>query len=71
MRRAQGYEGTDRKVRGDLLQRLREASTSLPRHELERVDPDAARVDRLLDGLISEGFVEPLPRDPDRFRLTR
>lgn len=70
-RKGQGYEGTDRKVRGDLLQRLREASTSLPRHELERVDPDAARVDRLLDGLISEGFVEPLPSDPDRFRLTR
>ena len=66
-RRGQRYEGTDRKVRGDLLQLLRDAPGPLTREALGGVDPDPQRVDRLLDALVSEGFIEPLPSS--RFRL--
>ncbi len=66
-RRGQGYEGTDRKVRGDLLQLLRDAPKPLSRSDFDVVDPDPRRVDRLLDALVAEGFVEPLSRG--RYRL--
>jgi len=66
-RRGQGYEGTDRKVRGDLLQLLRDAPKPLSRSDFDVVDPDPQRVDRLLDALVAEGFVEPLSRG--RYRL--
>ena len=66
-RRAQGYEGTDRKVRGDLLQVLRESSRPLARTAFAAVDPDPARVDRALAGLIEDGLVEPT--GSDRFQL--
>ena len=71
VRRGQGYEGTDRKVRGDILQRLRDAPNSLPRQEFDDIDPAEGRIDRLLHALITEGFVEPLPNNGNRFRLTR
>lgn len=61
-RRGQGYEGTDRKLRGDILQLLRDAPKPLSRAALESLDPDPNRVDRLLDSLIVDGMVEPLPR---------
>ena len=67
VRRTQGYEGTDRKVRGDLLQLLRESTKALSRKDFRDVDPDPARIDRLLDVLVAEGLIEPLPRS--RFRL--
>ena len=66
-RRGQRYEGTDRKVRGDLLQLLRESEQPLQRAALEVVDPDPLRIDRLLDALISDGLVEPLAKG--RYRL--
>jgi A/G-specific adenine glycosylase len=66
-RRGQAYEGTDRKVRGDLLQLLRDARGPLQRRAFDEVDPDPLRIDRLLDALVAEGFVEPLARG--RFRL--
>lgn len=66
-RRGQAYEGTDRKVRGDILQLLRDAEKPLGRTAFEVVDPDPARVDRCLDALIADGLVEPLPRA--RYRL--
>jgi A/G-specific adenine glycosylase len=66
-RRGQGYEGTDRKVRGDLVQLLRDSSKPLSRKALAVVDPDPQRVDRLLDALVQDGLVEPLARA--RFRL--
>jgi len=71
VRRGQGYEGTDRKVRGDILQRLRDAPNSLTRQEFDDIDPAEGRIDRLLHALITEGFVEPLPNNGNRFRLTR
>ena len=52
-RRGQGYEGTDRKVRGDILQRLRDAPTPLPRQEFDDIDPAEGRIDRLLHALIT------------------
>ena len=66
-RRGQGYEGTDRKVRGDLVQRLRDGRDPLHRSAFDDIDPDPQRVDRLLDALVDEGLVQPL--EDDRFRL--
>lgn len=66
-RRAQGYEGTDRKVRGDLVQLLRDSPKPLARKALAVVDPDQHRIDRLLGALIHDGLVEPVGRN--RFRL--
>lgn len=59
-RRGQAYAGTDRKVRGDILQLLREAPGPLPRRAFDALDPDPRRVDRLIDDLVGEGFIEPL-----------
>lgn len=66
-RRSQGYVGTDRKVRGDLVQRLRDAHGPVRREQLADVDPDRSRVDRLLDALVADGLLEPL--SGDRFQL--
>lgn len=68
-RRAQGYVGTDRKLRGDLVQRLRETAGTVSRAELSALDPDPQRIDRLLDALVTEGLVEPVRGT--RFRLPR
>jgi A/G-specific adenine glycosylase len=66
-RHGQGYEGTDRKLRGDIVQRLREEPDALHRNAFDDLDDDPSRVDRLLDALVSDGLVEPLA--DDRFRL--
>lgn len=66
-RRAQAYEGTDRKVRGDLLQLLRDAPGPLCRNELQEVDPDLSKVDRCLRALLVDGLIEPA--GPSAFRL--
>lgn len=68
-RRGQGYEGTDRKVRGDIVQALRDATEPLPRRAFDDLDPDQHRVDRLIDALVADGLVEPL--EDGRFRLPR
>jgi A/G-specific adenine glycosylase len=69
VRPSQRYAGTDRQVRGDLIQVLRESSRAVPIVRLERVDPDPARVDRLLAALVEEGLVEPVRGG--RYRLPR
>jgi A/G-specific adenine glycosylase len=71
-RRAQGYEGTDRRVRGLLLAALRAADGPVPLDALVAAAPDEALRDplqrsRALDGLVADGLVEPL--DADMFRL--
>lgn len=68
-RRGQGYEGTDRKVRGDIVQRLRETTRSVARADLADLDPDPLRIDRLLDALVTDRLVEPVRGN--RFRLPR
>lgn len=66
-RRGQAWHGTDRQVRGVLLQRLRDAPADVPLAGLLDAGPDEAQVLRCLDTLIADGLVEPLPRK--RFRL--
>ncbi len=66
-RRGQGYEGTDRQVRGRILALLREATKPLSRSEFDGCAPESGTVDRCLDGLVADGLVEPLARS--RFRL--
>jgi A/G-specific adenine glycosylase len=66
-RRGQAWEGTDRQCRGRMVQLLREADGPVEGERLRRVWPDEAQRDRCLDALVTDGLVEPLPRD--RFRL--
>ncbi|HYN30845.1 MAG TPA: A/G-specific adenine glycosylase [Dermatophilaceae bacterium] len=66
-RRDQTWHGTDRQVRGRVLQALREVAGDLPRSAFERAAADPVQVDRCLDGLVADGLVEPLARG--RFRL--
>ncbi|MFJ6944236.1 A/G-specific adenine glycosylase [Streptomyces wuyuanensis] len=66
-RRGQTYAGTDRQVRGKLLAVLREAVRPVPRAVLDRVWDEPVQRARALDGLVSDGLVEPL--ENDRFRL--
>jgi A/G-specific adenine glycosylase len=68
-RRAQSWHGTDRQVRGALLQLLRESTGPLPRAALEASGPDAVQVDRCLSTLVEDGLLEPA--GPDRYRLPR
>ena len=60
VRRAQGYAGTDRQVRGRLLAVLREADGAVPAEVLDAVWADAAQRRRALAGLVADGLVEPL-----------
>ncbi|WP_432076185.1 A/G-specific adenine glycosylase [Streptomyces wuyuanensis] len=66
-RRGQTYAGTDRQVRGKLLAVLRDSVRPVPRAVLDRVWDEPVQRARALDGLVSDGLVEPLAND--RFRL--
>jgi A/G-specific adenine glycosylase len=68
-RRAQAWHGTDRQVRGALLQRLRNSPGPVSRVELGAAGPDAAQVDRCIASLVEDGLLEPA--GPTRFRLPR
>ncbi|WP_346770751.1 HhH-GPD family protein [Luteipulveratus flavus] len=59
-RRGQAWAGTDRQVRGRLLQVLRESDTPVPAARLEQVWDQEIQRERCLDGLVSDGLVEPL-----------
>lgn len=59
-RRTQSYAGTDRQVRGKLLAVLRQALDPVPQAVLDRVWNDSVQRARALDGLVSDGLVEPL-----------
>jgi A/G-specific adenine glycosylase len=56
-RRAQGYAGTDRQVRGLLLAVLREETGPVPAARLDTVWPDAVQRARALAGLLADGLV--------------
>ncbi|MFE4261602.1 A/G-specific adenine glycosylase [Streptomyces sp. NPDC056883] len=60
-RRGQTYAGTDRQVRGRLLAVLREAVGAVPQSVLDTVWEEPVQRARALDGLVSDGLVEPLP----------
>jgi A/G-specific adenine glycosylase len=58
-RRPQRYAGTDRQVRGLLLEVLRHATGPVPRQRLDIVWPDEVQRARALAGLVQDGLVEP------------
>ncbi|GGN52440.1 A/G-specific adenine glycosylase [Streptomyces kronopolitis] len=66
-RRIQTYAGTDRQVRGKLLAVLREAVAPVPQQVLDAVWDEPVQRARALDGLVSDGLVEPL--GGGRYRL--
>lgn len=61
VKRSQRWSGTDRQVRGLLLQALRDADGPVQQARLDLVWSDAAQRGRCLVGLIEDGLVEPLP----------
>lgn len=66
-RRGQAWHGSDRQVRGAVLQSLRDATGPVPRSALEGAGEDAAQVDRCIASLVEDGLLEPVA--DDRFRL--
>ena len=58
-RRGQAWHGTDRQVRGRIVQLLRESPDPVDRTSLARTWPeDETKVERCLAGLIEDGLVE-------------
>jgi A/G-specific adenine glycosylase len=66
-RRVQKFTGTDRQVRGRLLDVLRAAPDPVPADDLERIWDDAVQRSRCLASLLGDGLVEQAP--DGRFRL--
>jgi A/G-specific adenine glycosylase len=62
-RKPQRYAGTDRQVRGLLLEVLRHATGPVPRQRLDIVWQDEVQRARALAGLVEDGLVEPLGAD--------
>jgi A/G-specific adenine glycosylase len=58
-RKPQRYAGTDRQVRGLLLEVLRHATGPVPRRRLDMVWTDDVQRARALAGLVGDGLVEP------------
>jgi A/G-specific adenine glycosylase len=67
VRRAPGYEGSDRQARGAVLAVLRARTGPVSRAQLRVAWPDDVQRERALSGLIADGLVEPLARG--RIRL--
>ena len=61
LRRAQGWAGTDRQVRGRLLAVLRDASGPVDAEQLAAAWDEPRQRARALDGLVADGLVDPLP----------
>jgi A/G-specific adenine glycosylase len=59
--RSQRFAGTDRQVRGLLLDVLRADSAPVTKPALDLAWPDALQRDRALDSLVADGLVDPLP----------
>ncbi|MQA14527.1 MAG: A/G-specific adenine glycosylase [Pseudonocardiaceae bacterium] len=57
-RPVQGFAGTDRQVRGLLLDVLRHRPAPVPRPRLDAVWADSGQRDRCLDSLLADGLVE-------------
>lgn len=66
-RRGQAWAGTDRQVRGEIVQRLRDSQTPVSWADLADSGPDPEQVERCLAALIHDGLVEPV--GPDTFAL--
>jgi A/G-specific adenine glycosylase len=61
VRRPQAWAGTDRQVRGRLLQVLRESAAPVAAERLASVWDEPVQRARALDGLVGDGLVDPLP----------
>ena len=59
--RAQAWHGTDRKVRGAVLQLLRDGPEPMGRATLDAAGPDPEQVDRCIASLVEDGLLEPTP----------
>lgn len=59
--KAQRFAGTDRQVRGLLLDVVRAAPEPVARRLMDTVWPDAVQRDRALDSLVVDGLIEHLP----------
>ncbi len=59
--RTQGFAGTDRQVRGLLLDVVRGAHGPVPQTALDIVWHDAGQRERALVSLITDGLIDPLP----------
>jgi A/G-specific adenine glycosylase len=59
--RPQRFAGTDRQVRGLLLDVLRATSEPVHRRPLDAVWPDPIQRDRALGTLVADGLIDPLP----------
>jgi A/G-specific adenine glycosylase len=68
-RKPQRYAGTDRQVRGLLLEVLRHSNEPVPRQRLDVVWADDVQRARALSGLVDDGLVEALGAEADRFVL--
>ncbi len=66
-RRGQRWHGTDRQVRGALLQTLRDAAGPVARGALGGEGTDGAQVDRCIASLVEDGLLEPT--EDGAFRL--
>jgi A/G-specific adenine glycosylase len=60
-RATQRYEGTDRQCRGRVLAVLRSSLAPVGRADFDVAWTSPAQLDRSLDGLVSDGLVDPLP----------
>jgi A/G-specific adenine glycosylase len=60
-RRVQKFAGTDRQVRGRLLDVLRAAHAQVPAADLDDAWDDAVQRSRCLDSLLTDGLVEQTP----------
>ena len=60
-RRAQGYAGTDRQVRGLLLAVLRDSAGPVPGPGLDAAWDEPVQRARALDSLVADGLVDALP----------
>jgi A/G-specific adenine glycosylase len=66
-RRTQRYEGTDRQARGVVLAMLRAQAGPVRRSQLRTAWADDVQLARVIDGLVADGLLDPLPRA--RFQL--
>jgi A/G-specific adenine glycosylase len=57
----QKFTGTDRQVRGRLLDVLRGSPGPVHTHELDRAWPEPIQRARALDTLVADGLIDPLP----------
>jgi len=55
------FEGSDRQLRGRIMALLREADVPVPRTAFDGLDPDPARLDRVLAGLAADRLAETAP----------